>query len=160
MSYTPTNWQTGDTITAVKLNNAESGIVSASPFIISGNYDDYVEYGGQGYYMTDANYDELVNAIKSDRLVYFRWKTVEEGTFWVNYVLLNVGELYDDPSTGSTIEGKSCTYSITTVGQTVTISMQEDAYHIIKNQATEAHANCLVNLASHRATVTTSTGDQ
>lgn len=29
MSYTPTNWQTGDTITAEKLNNMESGISGA-----------------------------------------------------------------------------------------------------------------------------------
>lgn len=30
MSYTPTTWQTGDTITAEKLNNMESGIASAN----------------------------------------------------------------------------------------------------------------------------------
>ena len=30
MSYTPTNWQTGDTITAEKLNNMESGIENAN----------------------------------------------------------------------------------------------------------------------------------
>ena len=29
MSYTPTNWQTGDTITAEKMNNIEQGIVNA-----------------------------------------------------------------------------------------------------------------------------------
>lgn len=29
MAYTPTNWQTGDTITAEKLNNMEQGIASA-----------------------------------------------------------------------------------------------------------------------------------
>ena len=29
MSYTPTNWQTGDTITAEKMNNIENGIVNA-----------------------------------------------------------------------------------------------------------------------------------
>lgn len=29
MSYTPTNWQTGDTITAEKLNNMENGIAGA-----------------------------------------------------------------------------------------------------------------------------------
>lgn len=29
MSYTPTEWQTGDTITAEKLNNMEQGIVGA-----------------------------------------------------------------------------------------------------------------------------------
>jgi len=28
MNYTPTNWQTGDTVTAEKLNNIENGIVA------------------------------------------------------------------------------------------------------------------------------------
>lgn len=36
MSYTPTNWQTGDTITAEKLNNMESGIENVNnPFIVT-----------------------------------------------------------------------------------------------------------------------------
>ena len=36
MSYTPTNWQTGDTITAAGLNNMESGIESANvPFVVT-----------------------------------------------------------------------------------------------------------------------------
>ena len=35
MSYTPTNWQTGDTITAEKLNNMESGIEGNSVFLIT-----------------------------------------------------------------------------------------------------------------------------
>ena len=30
MSYTPTNWQTGDVITAEKLNKLENGVSSAS----------------------------------------------------------------------------------------------------------------------------------
>ena len=30
MSYTPTNWQTGDTITAEKMNNIESGISNSA----------------------------------------------------------------------------------------------------------------------------------
>lgn len=35
MSYTPTQWQTGDTITAEKLNNMERGIENANePFIV------------------------------------------------------------------------------------------------------------------------------
>lgn len=32
MSYTPTTWTTGDTITATKLNKIENGIASASPY--------------------------------------------------------------------------------------------------------------------------------
>jgi hypothetical protein len=34
MSYTPTEWQTGDTITAEKLNNMEQGIENASKSFI------------------------------------------------------------------------------------------------------------------------------
>ena len=34
MSYTPTNWQTGDTITAEKLNNMEGGIEASNGIII------------------------------------------------------------------------------------------------------------------------------
>lgn len=33
MSYTPTNWQTGDTITAEKLNNLEEGVASGAVII-------------------------------------------------------------------------------------------------------------------------------
>ena len=36
MSYTPTNWQTGDTVTAEKLNKMEQGIQTAvDPFIVT-----------------------------------------------------------------------------------------------------------------------------
>lgn len=36
MSYTPTNWQTGDTVTAEKLNKMESGIAAAAdPFVVT-----------------------------------------------------------------------------------------------------------------------------
>ena len=34
MSYTPNTWQTGDTVTAEKLNNIESGIESTNIFTI------------------------------------------------------------------------------------------------------------------------------
>lgn len=37
MAYTPTNWQTGDVITAQKLNHAEQGIYDASPIVITGS---------------------------------------------------------------------------------------------------------------------------
>ena len=36
MSYTPTNWQTGDTVTAERLNKMEGGIQTAvNPFIVT-----------------------------------------------------------------------------------------------------------------------------
>lgn len=34
MSYTPTNWQTGDTVTAEKLNNMEQGIEAANDVFV------------------------------------------------------------------------------------------------------------------------------
>lgn len=40
MSYTPNTWQTGDTITATKLNNMEQGIASAGGVFIVGITDD------------------------------------------------------------------------------------------------------------------------
>lgn len=38
MAYTKTVWQTGDTITAAKLNNAEDGIEAHDPIIVNGVY--------------------------------------------------------------------------------------------------------------------------
>ena len=38
MAYTPTEWQTGDIITAEKLNKAEEGIAAAS-FVVTGSYE-------------------------------------------------------------------------------------------------------------------------
>lgn len=40
MAYTPTEWVTGDVITAEKLNKAEQGIAEASALIIQGVYDE------------------------------------------------------------------------------------------------------------------------
>lgn len=40
MAYTKTVWETGDVITAAKLNNAEDGIESHDPVIITGTYTD------------------------------------------------------------------------------------------------------------------------
>lgn len=35
MAYTPTVWETGDVITAEKLNKAENGIASAFPLVVT-----------------------------------------------------------------------------------------------------------------------------
>lgn len=70
MAYIPTEWATGDVITAEKLNKAENGIAAAGPVMIpaeydadtstitlSASYDDLEELNGQlvcAYY-TDVN---------------------------------------------------------------------------------------------------------
>lgn len=38
MAYTPTNWQTGDTVTAAKLNKIEQGIENNEPLIVTATY--------------------------------------------------------------------------------------------------------------------------
>ena len=40
MAYEPTNWKSGDVVTSSKLNKMESGIVSASPYIVNMIYDE------------------------------------------------------------------------------------------------------------------------
>ena len=66
MSYTPTNWQTGDTVTAELLNKMEGGIENANePFIVTVS-DSRIP---------DKSYAEIVAAFEADKevqLVYSR----------------------------------------------------------------------------------------
>ena len=58
MSYTPTTWTTGDTITATKLNKIEQGIASAGGvFPIADNE-----------YTLDKTWNEIVSAIASGQI--------------------------------------------------------------------------------------------
>lgn len=60
MAYTPTNWQTGDTITAEKLNNIENGINNVSN--ISCAYIISPEDPSIGDLMLTKTYNEIKNA--------------------------------------------------------------------------------------------------
>ena len=53
MAYIPTNWVTGDTITAEKLNKAEEGIAAAGPYMIPIVLDG-------NYLVLQASYEDLV----------------------------------------------------------------------------------------------------
>lgn len=50
MSYTPTDWKTGDVITAEKLNNMEQGILNA---------------GGGGVLVMEVNYDAETGIVEA-----------------------------------------------------------------------------------------------
>ena len=66
MSYTPTTWQTGDTITAEKLNNMESGISANAGYWIP------VEQSG-GVLSVPANkVEEVCNALYNPERVFVR----------------------------------------------------------------------------------------
>ena len=66
MAYTPTVWETGDTITAEKLNKAENGIAANSVLAVAVSKEDSA-------YTADAEYADVCAAVaagKSVRLVY------------------------------------------------------------------------------------------
>lgn len=66
MAYTPTNWQTGDVITAEKLNKLEGGVAdSFAPFIVNVSFDpDTQEYS------TDKTYAEVYSALENKNVFY------------------------------------------------------------------------------------------
>ena len=43
MSYTPTTWKAGDTVTSEKLNKLEQGVASNGALIVQANREGYVE---------------------------------------------------------------------------------------------------------------------
>ena len=63
MSYTPTNWQTGDTVTAALLNKMEQGI--ASPIVTITRHAVTVAQDGVAYreYYTKSDVDKLTDAV-------------------------------------------------------------------------------------------------
>lgn len=72
MSYTPTNWQNGDVITAEKLNHLEGGVEAAGggePFSIVFTYDYFNPDGTPHNLALDSqtSYDALVAAIQAKR---------------------------------------------------------------------------------------------
>lgn len=74
MSYTPTNWTTGDTITATKLNKIEQGIANAGSALICRTIDD------GGYFYLDHTAQEIYEALLSGTPAYILY---EEGDFTV-----------------------------------------------------------------------------
>ena len=61
--YQKTNWQSGDTITAAKLNNIENGIADGGVLVVNCTYDDDL-----GKYVLDATYSQIVAS--SEAVVY------------------------------------------------------------------------------------------
>ena len=65
MSYTPTTWQTGDTITAEKLNKMEGGIEANTPLIIN-----FHESEDMSMYLTTSEVLEYFAAISNKKIFY------------------------------------------------------------------------------------------
>ena len=74
MSYTPTNWKAGDTVTSEKLNKIEQGIAeNILPHTLIVNYDE-----GVG----DKTWQEIMNAVLEGRQVYLK-EIVDETTTYL-----------------------------------------------------------------------------
>lgn len=128
MSYTPTNWQTGDTITAEKLNKMESGIsandTALTPFIVT------LTPTAQDFSGTmDKTVAEIYAAYQSGKKIVFRilmgasvYMEVDCTARFANggqvYPSFNAFIVTDSPSdmiicawTGTTDDGTKNTYS-------------------------------------------------
>lgn len=87
MAYTPTVWETGDVITAEKLNKAEEGIADACVYMIPIDYDPETS---EPY--LQASFDDIYTAVSAGRLVLLKDEQSEKTVSlrWLN------GTLYDD----------------------------------------------------------------
>ena len=72
MSYTPTNWSTGDTITATAMNKIENGIANAGGVLIVHSVDNVL----------DKTVQEIYNAMTSGIPVFISWTY---GSFETDY---------------------------------------------------------------------------
>lgn len=68
MSYTPTTWQTGDTVTATKLNKIEQGIAGAGGALICNTN------GISGSYTLDKTAQEMYEAMTAGTPVYIKYQ--------------------------------------------------------------------------------------
>jgi len=68
MSYTPTVWQTGDTITATKLNKAEQGIAGATNHAVY-NFMDFVSGDDPMHPIVD--FDSAMELYMAGAMFYF-----------------------------------------------------------------------------------------
>ncbi len=92
MSYSPNNWQNGDTITAEKLNHLESGVEAANdPFIIPLTQTDTA-------YTTTVLCSEIAAALTAGKDIMF---VIREETGGIITNALTMGGISYDPNNTS-----------------------------------------------------------
>lgn len=90
MAYNKTTWETGDVITAEKLNNAENGIAAAASTV--GVYPIIVEYSGNTATL-NKKYSEIYAALASGQIgVIYSDIDGEYACEFVNGLYLNTGD--------------------------------------------------------------------
>lgn len=84
MAYTPTVWETGDVITAVKLNKAENGIAAAGAYIVEMSE---VTLSGATLY---ASYNDLVSHL--DKEIIAQFNSLEDDHVLLRAFLISLSE--------------------------------------------------------------------
>lgn len=93
MAYTPTEWETGDVITAEKLNKAEEGIAAASALVCS------IEFTSATTATIDEDYGDIVAAIRAGRSVIFMNDDMENGVISYFTLIQALDEYQPAPNT-------------------------------------------------------------
>ena len=65
MSYTPTEWKAGDTVTSEKLNKLEQGVASNGALILQANREGFVE-------TLDYTWKEIYDAALAGRSIFLK----------------------------------------------------------------------------------------
>lgn len=79
MSYEPTNWATGDIVTADKLNKLENGVVGSSS---SGNLIATATKNDNNYYVLDKTWKDIEDAINAGGTVMVKESNGLQTNFW------------------------------------------------------------------------------
>ena len=85
MSYIPTNWKAGDTVTSAKLNKIEQGVASSgSVFMIN------LQEDGSGHLTSLVTYEDIEEACKDKMPIARIIDGPEEGYFGATYMQVMV----------------------------------------------------------------------
>ena len=76
MSYEPTQWSAGDTVTSAKLNKMEQGITTASTGAIF-NMTPVIANQYDAYWESEDNVEEIINTFLSGKNVIFHCEPME-----------------------------------------------------------------------------------
>ena len=97
MSYIPTTWETGDVITAEKLNNMESGIANGEDLFVITAMNVATETNPRTQPTLDKTFLEIADAIKAGKVVVLKINYEAEISFFVTeaMVIYNNSEIFN-----------------------------------------------------------------
>ena len=78
MAYIPTEWETGDVITAEKLNNMEQGIANLQPVQVTGGEWTFDSVYSEFHCETGLSVDDAVEYIKAGRSVVINYPALSD----------------------------------------------------------------------------------